>query len=124
LVPLVNMIKAWNKTIGKPFRSFHLEVLAFEILSRVAISDFPSGVRFYFDKGRARIAEQNPDPAGYGGDVGSYINGQGAIRQAAARFQLAYDRAIKAEGYARRGHVREAVEMWRTVFGDYFPAYG
>jgi hypothetical protein len=123
-VPLVKMIKAWNKTIGKPFRSFHLEVLALEILNRVAISDFPSGVRFYFDKGRARIAEQNPDPAGYGGDVGGYINSQEAVREAAARFQLAYDRAIKAEDYARRGLVREAVEMWRKIFGDYFPVYG
>jgi hypothetical protein len=123
-VPLVKMIKAWNKTIGKPFRSFHLEVLALEVLNRVTISDLPSGARFFFDKGRSLIAGKTPDPAGYGDDIGAYINSQQAVLDAVARFQLAYDRAIKAEDYARRGYVREAVEMWTKIFGDYFPAYG
>jgi hypothetical protein len=123
-VPLVKMIKSWNKVLGKPFRSFHLEVLALEILNNVTISDFPSGARFFFDKGRTLIAGKNPDPAGYGDDVGAYINSQEAVREAVARFQLAYDRAIKAEDYARRGYVREAVDMWTKIFGDYFPAYG
>lgn len=78
-VPLVKMIKVWNKNNNKYFSSFHLEVLALQILQGVTISDFPSGVRFYFDKGRALIAQKNLDPAGYGDDVGSYINTQEKI---------------------------------------------
>ena len=74
LVPLVKMIKGWNKNNNKYFSSFHLEVLALQILNGITISDFPSGVRYYFDKGRTLIAQKNLDPAGYGGDVGSYIN--------------------------------------------------
>jgi hypothetical protein len=124
LVPLIKMIKAWNKNIDKYFRSFHLEVLALEILNGITISDFPSGVRFYLDKGRTLIAQKNLDPAGYGGDVGAYLNTQEAIRDAVAKFQLAYDRAIEAEDYARRGYTRDAVDTWIKVFGGYFPAYG
>jgi hypothetical protein len=123
-VPLVKMIKAWNKNINKYFRSFHLEVLALQILQGVTISDYPSGIRFYFDKGKTLITQKNLDPAGYGGDVGAYINTQEKIDEASAKFQLAYDRAIKAEDFARRGHIQNAVEMWIKVFGDYFPAYG
>ena len=125
LIPLIKMIKAWNKNNNKYFGSFHLEVLALQILHNgVTISDFPSGVRFYFDKGRALIAQKNLDPAGYGGDVGSYINTQEKIQEAAGKFQLAYDRAIKAEDYDKRGYVQNAIEMWIKIFGDYFPAYG
>lgn len=32
LVPSVKMIKAWNRTAGRPLRGFHLEVLAWKVL--------------------------------------------------------------------------------------------
>jgi hypothetical protein len=124
LVPLIKMVKGWNSTIGKYFRSFHLEALAIQILNGVTISDFPSGVRYYFDKGRTIIKEKNLDPAGYGDDLGKYIDTQEKVQEAVAKFELAYDRAIKAEDYARRGYVQNGVETWIKVFGDYFPAYG
>ena len=124
LVPLVKMIKAWNKNSNKYFSSFHLEVLALHVLQGITISDFPSGVRYYFDKGRSLISQKNLDPAGYGGDVGSYINTQEKIQEAVSKFELAYNRAIKAEDYAKRGYIKDAVGMWIKIFGDYFPAYG
>jgi hypothetical protein len=124
LVPLIKMIKAWNRSHSAYFRSFHLEVLALEIFTNVTITDFPSGVRFYFQKGLPLVAQKNLDPAGYGDDVGRYINSSQKIEEAKAKFQLAYDRALKAEDYAGRGGVTNAVDMWRKLFGDYFPAYG
>lgn len=123
-VPLVKMIKAWNKNNNKYFRSFHLEVLALQILNGVTITDFSSGMRYFFDKGRVLISQKNLDPAGYGGDVGSYINTREKIDEAVGKFQLAYERAVKAEDYASRGYVENAIEMWIKIFGDYFPAYG
>jgi hypothetical protein len=124
LIPLIKMIKGWNRNSGKYFRSFHLEVMALQILHGVTISDFPSGVRFFFDKARFYVTKQNPDPAGYGRDVGNYINTQEKIQEASSKFQLAYERAIKAEEYASRGYIKDAIEMWIKIFGDYFPAYG
>lgn len=124
LVPLIKMIKGWNKNIHHYFQSFHLEVLALQIFDRVKISDFPSGTRYFFNKGRNLIGKRNPDPAGYGGDVGRYINTQEKIKKAVGKFQLAYERAIKAEDYDRRGYVEYAIDMWKKIFGDYFPTYG
>lgn len=124
LVPLIKMIKAWNKQNGAFFRSFHMEVLALSIMQNVTITDFSSGARFYFDKARLLVTQQNLDPAGYGDDVGSYINTQEKIQEASRRMQTAYDRAIKAEEFAARGNARDAIDMWRKVFGGYFPAYG
>ncbi len=124
LVPLVKMIKGWNRTSGKYFNSFHLEVLALQILQGITISNFSSGVRFYFDKARTLVTQQNLDPAGYGGDVGGYLNTQEKIQEATVKLQRAYDRAIKADGLARNGNIAEAMEIWRLVFGEYFPTYG
>jgi hypothetical protein len=124
MVPLVKMIKGWNKNVGSFFMSFHLEILALSILGDVTISDFPSGVRYYFDKGKDLVNKQNLDPAGLGGDVGAYLNTKEKIQEAVDKFQLAYERSIKAEEYEKNGHTQNAVEMWRKVFGDYFPAYG
>jgi hypothetical protein len=124
LVPLIKMIKGWNATNGKFFNSFHLEVLALAILDNIAISDYPSGVRYYFDKARALVAQQNLDPAGYGGDVGSYINSQQKIQEAVGKFQLAYERAVRAETLANEGKIHEAMDAWSKIFGEYFPSYG
>lgn len=124
LVPLIKMVKAWNKTINNYFRSFHLEVLVLHALDRVKISDFPSGVRYFFDKARTLITQNNPDPAGYGGDVGSYINTQEKIQTAVSRFATAYDSAIRAEVNVAGDYTADAIKTWRKVFGDYLSPYG
>lgn len=124
LVPLIKMIKGWNRTINNHFRSFHLEVMALQILDNVRVSDFPSGMRYFFDKARTHVRHQNPDPAGYKGDVGDYLNTQSKIDDAAGRFQSAYSRAVRAESAASRFNMAEAIDLWRTIFDNYFPAYG
>ncbi len=124
LVPLVKMIKGWNRNNGKFFQSFHLEVLVLKIFNNVNISDYSSGVRFFFDKARALVTQPNYDPAGYGGNVGEYINTSNKINEASSKLQLAYERALNAESSAIRYNNYEAIEHWRKIFGGYFPAYG
>ena len=123
LVPLLKMLKGWNTT-HDVMRSFHLEVLAVHVLTGVTISDFPSGVRYVFDKARAFIKVKLADPAGYSDDVASYVNTQAQIDAITAGLNLAHDRAVAAEALATAGRVSEAFDKWRLVFGDYFPAYG
>ena len=124
LLPVIKMIKAWNKTIDRFFHSFHLEVLALDIFSGVHISDYPSGVRFFFDKGRTLISKKNPDPAGYSEDVGAYINTTDKVNAAVSRFDTAFEMAVRAESADRYGSVSEAFSGWRRLLADYFPGYG
>jgi hypothetical protein len=124
LVPMIKMIKCWNRSINRHFRSFHLEVLAHSIYNKVTISNYWSGMRFFLDKGRALIAAKNPDPAGYGDDVGNYIVGQAQISEAVAKLQTDFERALKAEQFADAGDHANALDMWKKVFGEPFPAYG
>jgi len=123
-IPLIKMIKSWNKNIDHYFRSFHLEVLLYYVLMDVTISNYPSASRYFFDKARDFVTKQNIDPAGYGGDIGAYINTQEKINEAKSKFQNAYERALNAEALERNGYITKAMEAWRQIFGDYFPSYG
>ena len=123
LVPVVKMIKGWNRVINSAFDGFYLELAAKDIFANVTITDFPTGVRFFFDKGRQKIRYKISDPAGYG-DLINPLRSVSTVDDAVSRFQTAYDRAIKAERLAGEGKTQYAVEEWRKIFGTYFPAWG
>jgi len=123
-VPLVKMLKGWNRKNGAALRSFHLETLARQVMSGVTISSYPSGVRYFFDNARNWIKVKLYDPAGYGGDIGAYLNTTTKMDDAISRLKSAYDRAKAAEDYETEGKTEKAFERWRMVFDSYFPAYG
>jgi hypothetical protein len=123
LVPLIKMIKSWNKAHGSFFRSFHLEVLALAIFPNVTITDFPSGIRFFFDKARVLVRSQNKDPAGYGDDIGRYIT-TSSVDEASRKFEGAFNTAINAEMYGNRGDHRNAILIWKHLLPNHFPSYG
>jgi hypothetical protein len=123
LIPLIKMIKGWNKCHSSFFTSFHLEVLALQILANVTITDFPSGLRFFFDKAREAIEQKNPDPAGYGDDVGKYINTPDKVAEAKRRMTAAYEAALRAEQHGVL-YSRTAIDLWHGLIPRYFPVYG
>lgn len=123
LVPMVKMIKGWNRNINYAFSSFYLELLAINIFEKINISDYSSGMRFFFDKGREAIKYKIHDPAGYDGFINPLSN-VSTVADAVSRFETAYTRAIKAEDYARKNNIQNAVDEWRKIFGDNFPTYG
>ena len=124
LIPLIKMVKRWNKTKNNYFMSFHIEVLVLQLLHKVTISDLPSGIRYFFDKARYYVAKKNPDPSGFDGDVGAYLNTEQKVNDAEKKFETAYRNALKAEDYAIRYDIPSAIKMWRELFGAYFPQYG
>lgn len=123
LVPIVKMIKGWNRNINHAFVSFYLELLALKIFNGVTISDYPSCMRYFFDKGREGIKYKVKDPVEYGGQINGLDN-VSTVDEAISRFETAYNRAKKAEEYEQGGYTEYAINEWRKIFGDYFPAYG
>jgi len=124
LVPIIKMIKAWNRQIDRGFRSFYLELLTENALRGVNISSDWSGCRYVFDKGRDLIRYTIPDPAGLDGSEVTGLAGVTNVNDAVSRFTTAYNRAVAAETADGAGRPNEAIDEWRKVFGDYFPAYG
>lgn len=122
LVPLVKMLRGWNRCINNAFSSFYVELCVAKILTNIRINDFPSGVRYVFDKGREVVKYKILDPAGFGDQINP-LNNISTVNDAVSRFQTGYNRALKAEEYARNGSIQLAFEEWRKIFPGYFPAY-
>jgi len=123
LIPIVKMIKGWNKNINHAFVSFYLELLAIKIFTKVTISDYPRGMRYFFDKGGEAIKYKVKDPVEYGGQINGLDN-VSTVKEAVSRFETAYNRAKKAEEYERNGDTESAIGEWKKIFSNYFSSYG
>ena len=124
LVPIIKMLKSWNKSHSYLLRSFHIEVLALEVFDSVTISDFPSGIRFFFDRAQAKVAGHNVDPAGFGDDIGKYINTQEKLQEILNRLRTGFKQAAEAEQHAARGDYTNAIAQWRKIMPIHFSAHG
>lgn len=123
LVPLIKMIKGWNKS-RHLFKSFHLETMVLQALEGITISDFPSGIRYVFDKSIGLVQRKLADPAGFSDDVGEHVNTKAKIDLLVQRLTWARNEALEAERLAAAGNIAGAVEKWRAILPGYFPAYG
>jgi hypothetical protein len=123
LIPLIKMIKGWNREVDNAFHSFYLELIAIDILKNVTITNFSSGMLYFFEHGREKVKYTATDPAGYGSNVQG-LNTLSGVTAAVNLFQNAYSKALAAEFYSKAGEIRSAIEMWQKIFGKYFPSYG
>jgi len=126
LIPLLKMLKGWNKKNGSSLRSFHLECLGLKVLEGYAITYYPSALSYFFGNAPAWIKRPLLDPAGVGYNpyVGEYLDTNDKIIDMINRLETAYTRARKAEEYAAKAKIEDAYYYWRLIFDDYFPAYG
>lgn len=123
LIPVIKMIKGWNRCLGNPFYGFYLELMVKNILNNISISSYSSAVRYVFDKGREEIKYTLSDSADCGSDIKG-LNNISTVEEAVSKFETAYNRAIKAEKYENNGKTDLAYEEWKKIFPRYFPSYG
>lgn len=122
-VPLVKMLKAWNKKHSQTLHSFHLETIVYDVMAAYSI-DYPASVRYVLDQARSKVQNGVFDPAGYGGNVGAYLDTQAKKDNVITKLKAAYEKAAEAENYEKNGQTSLAYGKWGVIFGDYFPTYG
>lgn len=123
LVPIVKMIKGWNRNIGSPLESFYLELLVMKVFGNKVITDFQEGVIFFFNKAPIAIRSQIYDPVPYGGKVKELRKFKN-INEVASNFKKAYSQACKAKLYTRKRDFKKSADEWKNIFGGYFPTSG
>lgn len=119
-VPLVKMIKGWNRANGRPIKpSFLIEVMAEELVEP-PFSSYPDEVRNFFSAMEANISRSWPDPAGLGPPVSDQMTPElvTVARKALQEAQRKSALAARAEQTGRQG---DALRLWREILGDYFP---
>ena len=121
LVPLIKMMKAWNKDNSSLFNSFHLECLILQTMKYVPITEFYIAVRHIFEKSQYSF-QSVYDPIMFS-SVSTYLNTQEKRNAASSKLNTAYTWAKKAEDFAGEGKIKDAYYYWRLLFGNYFPVY-
>jgi hypothetical protein len=119
-IPLVKMIKGWNRANGKPIKpSFLIEVIAEELVES-PFSTYANEVRNFFAAMEANISRDWPDPAGLGPLVSDQMTPQ-MITAAKTALQEAQRKAALACRAEQTGRQGEALKIWREILGPYFP---
>ena len=120
-VPLVKMLKRWNRSNGKPIKpSFLIEVMAHELVD-APFTTYPQEVRRFFGSALAGIAGPWPDPAGLGPKVSDQMTPE-LVQKAVEALRKAEREAALADRLAAQGKQGEAVTKWREIMGRYFPS--
>jgi len=107
-VPFVKMVKGWNRESGKLVKPmFLLEVIAQDLVDP-PFNNYPDEVLRYFSAMQDAIEQDWADPAGLGPMA------KRALRDAERL-------AVQAMRSEQQGRIGEALQLWRQVFGSYFP---
>lgn len=120
LKPLVRMLKRWNAVHSKRLKSFHLEVLVASSFTSLG-GDSRNACEIFFGYAKDRLTVV--DPAGHSGDLSSYLS-PSQRQEVVTSMESARQRAANANAAERNGDHKEAIRLWRIIFGDEFPAYG
>ncbi|HEX8700111.1 MAG TPA: CBASS oligonucleotide cyclase, partial [Myxococcaceae bacterium] len=119
-VPLVKMLKRWNRSAGKPIKpSFLIEVMAHHLVDG-PFTTYPSEVRRFFAAALDGIMQDWGDPAALGPPVSDQMTPE--LRQTAADvLRSAEMKAALATRLEKQGKQGEALVLWRELMGKYFP---
>ena len=119
-VPLVKMLKRWNRSADSPIKpSFLIEVMALELVD-APFTTYPSEIRRFFASSLDGVLEEWPDPAGLGSPVSDQMTKR-KQEDAVVALRSAEVDAARAVRRQQQGKNGEALALWRKVMGDYFP---
>lgn len=125
-VPLVKMIKGWNRQVGWPIRSFHLECIMHNRYSTYTQGySYSSMIKVWFESLPGYLQGATYDPV-RGQRVDGYLdNGaQKTNRQIAIEKAEAAKQASKEAYDVQDTDVAASIKKWKALLGDFFPSYG
>jgi hypothetical protein len=133
-VPLVKMFKSWNRNHYDKLKGFHLEIAMASAWPRiqssawpyspqpVTYSGFASAAAALFPALSGKLAYYTSDPAELSGNTDDYLDYQDRERTRERLNSAAADAQIALRHELREDHY-SAINKWRDIFGDPFPAY-
>ena len=119
-VPLVKMLKRWNRSAGGPIKpSFLIEVMAHDLVDP-PFTTYPREVQRFFAAVPAVLSGPWKDPAGLGPPVSDQMTPD-LVRKAISALRTAEKNASLAVRLDAQGKTGEGLALWREIMGRYFP---
>jgi Second Messenger Oligonucleotide or Dinucleotide Synthetase domain len=125
-VPLIKVIKGWNRHNGWPISSFHLECMLLEACANHAQAyTYSSQAKVFFSRLATRLAGQTLEPA-RGERVDTYLDLGSPSRRSVAIAKAKAAAVASAEAYndANKYGPNIAIPEWKALMGEFFPSYG
>lgn len=125
-VPLIKMVKGWNREVGRPIHSFHLECMMYNrYCSYTRGYSYSSMLQLFFQDLPGYLATATYDPV-MSDRVDGYLDNAAQVTQR----QIAIGKAQKAAEKSKEAYEDEekypsvAIGEWKALMGEFFPAYG
>ena len=125
-IPLIKMVKGWNRNYSKQLRGFHIECLMLKHYKDYKQSyTYDSMLKVFFSKLPGYLKSACYDPI-TGDKVDLYLDNSGL----GYKRETFVNRATKAAKDAkeafedRDAYPSIAIKEWKDLLGDFFPAYG
>ena len=125
-VPLIKMVKGWNREVGWPIRSFHLECMMYNHYRNYTQGfTYSSMINVFFSHLPTYLSIPTYDPV-TAERVDDYLDNAATISDRTK----AINKATKAAGQAKEAYTDEepyptvAIQEWKTLLGEFFPSYG
>lgn len=120
LLPVIKMLKCWNRTIDNIFHGYYLELIAMSVLNEVPVTSHVSAIRRILSKSKKQVVYRAEDPA-VKNELVDGLRDVSMVVQAMLHFQNAYDASTIALQHEMDGNVAGAYHEWEKIFPGYFP---
>jgi hypothetical protein len=125
-VPLIKMIKGWNRDVDWPIRSFHLECIMHNRYQGYTKGyTYSSMVKLFLEALPGYLRASCYDPI-MGDRVDTYMDNAAAKprRTIAIEKAEAAAKAAKAAFDLEESDQPESIRKWKALLGEFFPSYG
>lgn len=117
LVPIIKLLKSWKREKCDYVKSFHLELLAVEILQENSIASFSSGIARIFSSGMYYLQDVSlVDPANTENLIDEYLDKDGVRGQLLELIAKEKELAEYALILEEIGENEKAVNEWKKIF--------
>jgi len=117
LVPIVKLLKAWKREKCDYMKSFHLEILAVEILGNEKIESYSEGIAKFFANAVGYLREAClEDPANPDNIIDEYLDNDGTRNDILDLINSENIIAGNARELEDAGDDEAAVQAWKKIF--------
>ena len=116
LVPIVKLLKAWKRDKCSYVKSFHLELLAIEIINNSDVESYATGINLFFDNAGNYLENSCiVDPANSDNLVDDYLTDD---ERKNLKYLIKTEAAIvqNAVNLENDGEIDEAIKEWDKIF--------
>ena len=122
LLPVIRIIKHWNRRNGGWFNDYYLELMVKQALSGVKFDSYVKAIKHVFKKAVRIVVFTVDDPSDFGKQMEG-LKDVFKMVEAMLSFQECHAHIVKAERFEKRGDLISAYKEWGKIFADDFPSY-